>query len=93
MVELIPKRNKTRRLSHRSADADPAILPAIFRRSSRPLAFRLSVPAVQESKFEAAGRLSSGVDFLVFLQFWRTRSPLKRLDPIIRGERSMSIGR
>jgi hypothetical protein len=35
----------------------------------------------------------NGLDFLVLRMLWRTRSPLKRLEPIMPGERSMSIGR
>ncbi len=35
----------------------------------------------------------NGIDFLAFQKLWRTRSPLKRLEPIMRGVRSMSIGR
>jgi hypothetical protein len=35
----------------------------------------------------------NGIDFLVFQVFWRTHSPLKRLEPNLQGERSMSIGR
>jgi ABC-type proline/glycine betaine transport system permease subunit len=36
---------------------------------------------------------ANGIGFLVFRMLWRTRSPLKRLDPIMQGVRSMSIGR
>ena len=35
----------------------------------------------------------NGIGFLVFRMLWRTRSPLKRLDPIMQSVRSMSIGR
>jgi hypothetical protein len=39
------------------------------------------------------GPQSNGLDFLVLRMLWRTRSPLKRLEPIMPGERSMAIGR
>jgi hypothetical protein len=35
----------------------------------------------------------NGIGFLMFRLLGRTRSPLKRLDPIMQGVRSMSIGR
>ncbi|MEY3173398.1 MAG: hypothetical protein RLZZ436_1312, partial [Planctomycetota bacterium] len=35
----------------------------------------------------------NGIGFLVFRMLWSTRSPLKRLDPIMQGVRSRSIGR
>ena len=35
----------------------------------------------------------NGIDFLLFQTFWRPWFPFTRLDQIMRGVRSMSIGR
>jgi hypothetical protein len=41
----------------------------------------------------ARGLPPNGIGFLEFQLLWMTLSLLKRLDPIMPGERSMSIGR
>ena len=43
--------------------------------------------------FNAIGWQSRGVDFLVFRMSSRPRFPFARPGPILKGERSMSIGR
>jgi hypothetical protein len=86
-ISSVRKHSSARGLKNQADGRKP---PVAFRtegaRAAKRVASALAEPL-------ARGLPPNGIGFHVFCVLWMTLSPLKRLHPIMRGERSMSIGR